>query len=352
MFILIKKATVITLLSIIAISCGNRQDVPPEIQLTGERILIAAEEYSGENPLILYGDTLVAATQWPDHNFSRYIFDGDSLKPLGYMSKKGEGPGESLHSLISHDKNGQLYVMNTIGLNPSSLDAVTGDGSVLSHTQLDTPLGMSYSHKGFLMTDSLTVLLAGFPNDTPGHILTELNFNSQEITPLKFMPDDNFNIAPFVKSSFYTSNSQLCDNGEGKYVYGSGNRRLAFIFTIAGDSVKVLKNLYDEPQEYGACSDGLNYKKTSPILGPVITADMNRIYSLVVDRHVDGTTDYPVFCYGNLVEEFDWNGNRLNTYRLDHLGYLIMTDTERNLHYLFSINPETGEDMIWRYNLK
>ena len=75
------------------------------------------------------------------------------------------------------------------------------------------------------------------------------------------------------------------------------------------------------------------------------------IYVLLMDKDVRGekARTFAESRNGNEVIKYDWNGNIMKAYRLDHVGVnFIVNDTDSEL-FLQSMNSDTGELELYRY---
>ena len=127
-----------------------------------------------------------------------------------------------------------------------------------------------------------------------------------------------------------------------------GEERFAFIFTIEGRSVKVLKELYSELPNY-ECQNDRNYRinKRSGN-GLFIDATSKYIYALLSKQEIVNNFFYS---FGNTIEVYDWNGTLKKTLILDKQGQYIKVSDDNNTLYLFTNNQESGEEEIWMYSL-
>ena len=212
------------------------------------------------------------------------------------------------------------------------------------------------------LSDS-TILLCGIPLDNRRHVFSIMDYKNQKVIPLDFWPEDGMDVPDAVKYSAYSKHSGLLGNGKGRFLYYKtiGNR-FSFIFTVNMDNkVNVVKDLYKEYPDYKAVDEwnhtyaSLNFEELRA------TADENKIFMLLVDSDPEGNLygkmsmeNYSTQMYGNVVELFDWDGNKKNVLYLDHYGKRIFLSEDGKKLYLFSDNntlPTPKEPSIWVYDI-
>ncbi len=211
------------------------------------------------------------------------------------------------------------------------------------------------------LSDS-TILLHGTPTDDYKHIFSIMDYKNQKITPLDFLPEDGVDVPDAVKHDIYTSYSKLYGNGKGRFLYKCGREKYSFIFTIGKDNkVNVVKYLYKVYPEYKA-RDEWNAMLLEPRCEEeCVAVGGNNICMLLADSDPDGNIygkmtmeNYSPFVYGNVVELFDWDGNKKNILYLDHYGQRIFLSEDGKKLYLFSDNnglTTPKEPYIWVYDI-
>lgn len=134
--------------------------------------------------------------------------------------------------------------------------------------------------------------------------------------------------------------SGVYNNHHGRFLYRAGYARLAFIFTIEDNKIKVIKELYsDYPDYIDNKSNGcFLFRKTGRVFPLESAVNDNRIYVLNKDFDKKGNRISGVesVSYGNIIEEFDWDGNMIRRLRLDEFGQDIMLSEDGKTLYLFS----------------
>ena len=216
--------------------------------------------------------------------------------------------------------------------------------------------------RNFCSLSDSTILICAAPFDDCKHLFSIMDYKNQKVIPLDFWPEDGVDAPDFAKHNIYTSNSELYGNGKGHFLYKCRDERYSFIFTIDKDNkVNVVKDLYKVFPDYVAV-DAWNARHTSLSSEELrVATDENNICLLLVDSDPAGRfygklslENYSPFIYGNVVELFDWDGNKKNVLYLDHYGQRIFLSEDGKKLYLFSDNnglTTPKEPYIWVYDI-
>ncbi len=224
---------------------------------------------------------------------------------------------------------------------------------------------ISYGSTNFVLTPDSMLLVGGTPKSDEKHILTVVDFKNNKLIPLDYWPDDGINDVPDIfKSDKYTDNSNVFGNGKGYYLYKGYDRRNAFIFTIDNDKVKIVKSLYAIYPKYKVSTPPLLQLK--PVEYSMrhmeCTANNQHIALLLIDSDINGTRYKEIYSleegkdlsssiFGNVVELYDWEGNKQKVIYLDHYGSsIIMSDDGKKL-LLFADDYIKNIHKIWSYDL-
>ena len=220
----------------------------------------------------------------------------------------------------------------------------------------------SFSGEQFYSLSDSTILLFGMPLDDRRHVFSIMDYKNQKVIPLDFWPEDGMDVPDGAKYNIYTTYSELYGNGKGRFLYKSGRARYLFVFTIDKDNkVNVVKDLYKVYPEYKGV-DEWNARLLSPRSEEeCVAVGENNICVLFVDSDPDGRfygkmslENYSSQIYGNVVELFDWEGNKKNVLYLDHYGQRIFLSDDGKKLYLFSDNnglQTPKEPYIWVYDI-
>ena len=209
----------------------------------------------------------------------------------------------------------------------------------------------------FVSLPNNSLLVAGATLETK-HLFSIIDYKKQEATPLEYWPKDGINCTNLVKQSVYTDNCRLDGNGNGRFLYQCKWSRLAFIFTIEGENINIVKELYSDYPVYKSDEEGLNYifsQKTTTYERFYCTTNNDRIYVLLLDSDRKGKKfDKYVdsYIYGNTVVEYDWEGNKKRTIHLDHFGRdILLSDDNKTLYLMTNDHFNNVVPRIWSYDI-
>ena len=265
------------------------------------------------------------------------------------------------HSLLRMDivmqKNMRLQKL-TVAPNTKSIADINNRTS-WKVFDLSTIPNLKFRSSNFALMPNNKILLGGAPKDNWNHILTIVDYKNNKLIPLDYWPNDGIDtVNAYVKNSVYTDNSQVFTNGCDRYLYKMRERRFAFIFTIDRDKVNILKYLYSDYPKYK--SDGMNKQMLEFSSEEIRCATTNEIISLLLlDSDKNGAKLKKIYLrgenrpwsYGNVVELYDWNGNKRNVIYLDHYGQnILLSDDGRKLYLLYK-DLEDNSSRIWVYDL-
>lgn len=334
-----------------AFGCTNANDKDEIVlPLKGEEIYIDDDVDCGFILKVL-SDTVYAETYGGGYLYQYTVIDNDTLIQGQNFSRRGLGSNEFFCASLGV-RNNEAYIFgNSNGIMKTAKSDAEGNITMLSPLSLQKiAIPSSY----LIVENDSTILLMVAPSIEPHNLFGKYNTNTGEFTPIKYWPDDDFTGAPHSKYRYYVDNSMFQSNGAGKYLYSLGNTNKAFIFSIINDSVVIEHSLYDSPVNYSADADGVNYKYKRP--DNLLKVDSNDSIIVFLDRHLTADGNEPkkgeAGAYGNKVSVWDWDGNKIGEYELDHLVYAIFVNSNDNSFYGKSRDKDTGNDLIWRYRIK
>lgn len=296
------------------------------------------------------------------------------LRKQELLSKRGEN-GLCLNAIVRFAKgqdNSILALSETDGVGVELKEMIVFPNSN-NHADMANPLlwkrydlsqlkGFHSNSHCFVSLPDSKILIAGTPKDDARHILSVIDYKKQVVIPLNYWPEDGIDVPDIVKSTVYTSYSDLYGNGKGRFIYRADKNRYSFIFSIDKDNnINVVKDLYKEYSNY-TVEYGTNPRTLSRNTEELrIATNKDNIYVLLVDSDPEGhiygklpLEEYSLFIYGNSVELYDWDGNKKKILYLDHYGQRIMSSEDGKRLYLFSDdnrsrNPK--EPHIWVYDI-
>ena len=291
-----------------------------------------------------------------------------------FLAKKGEGNNDfsSFTRFAKGQDNSILALSETGGVGVELKEMIVFPNSK-NHADMANPLlwkrydlsqlkGFHSNSHCFVSLPDSKILIAGTPKDDARHILSVIDYKKQVVIPLNYWPEDGIDVPDIVKSTVYTSYSDLYGNGKGRFIYRADKNRYSFIFSIDKDNnINVVKDLYKEYSNY-TVEYGTNPRTLSRNTEELrIATNKDNIYVLLVDSDPEGhiygklpLEEYSLFIYGNSVELYDWDGNKKKILYLDHYGQRIMSSEDGKRLYLFSDdnrsrNPK--EPHIWVYDI-
>lgn len=257
-------------------------------------------------------------------------------------------------SLLLLDASGRLSSLVTIK-NNTNIESIK-DKSDWKHKRLTNLSQFMCTSDNFLPISDSKILVPGAPADQIGHVLSIVDYQNMSIQPLEFWPNDGVETDSVVKQGIYANYGMVFGNNNGRYMYHCGKECYAFIFTIDGNKINVVKELYSKYPDYEDLGDHMNYKiKSSGVERLACQADENYVYVLFKDSDIKGhkITEYEhQSIYGNILEVYDWDGQKQKEIKLDHYGQRIMLDGDKILLLSDDYWGEEPNPEIWIYNLE
>ena len=319
------------------------------------------------NKLISIGDnwTKYYCSELTDKELTKeelFVKMGEADNELGFVDKFAKRPDSSI--CVLHYAGNHFITLKDMVVIPNS-KSLADMKNFSSWKRYDlSRIKEKYRFSGdqFCSLSDSTILIEGTPLDNCKHIFSIMDYKNQKVTPLEFLPEDGVDVPGAVKHDIYTIYSKLYGNGKGRFLYKCGREKYSFIFTIDKDNkVNVVKYLYKVYPKYKA-RDEWNAMLLSPRSEEeCVAVGENNICILFADSDPDGRfygemtmENYSPYIYGNVVELFDWDGNKKNVLYLDHYGQRIFLSEDGKKLYLFSDNNNLQtpkEPYIWVYDI-
>lgn len=345
-------------------SCKMGQDeIVSEVSINGS--LVKTDSINVDKmPLLLSGNLLVSLDYMRGKAYFGGMLSKNELTQSEILAEVGHGRNEFQQLAFAKGENNSLYLLN-YPFTCNGLESITyvpkadsirhvKDTSKWKRFSLrDLPAFFCFVESFVSLSDS-TILVLGTPVNEVGHIFSIVDFKNKKISPLDYWPNDKVDCDSLPKHSIYTQYSKIYSNGEGKYVYQLGRDRFAFIFSIEGNHVNVIKTLHEVYPDYKEDRDKLNYviKHYNPE-GMDCVASSKNVYLLLTDSDKDGNKLKKMSdpLYGNTVEVYDWDGNKQKIILLDKSGQRIMISDDNKVLYLFVRDYREDKYEIWSYDL-
>lgn len=347
---------------IILVSCNNyAEEIKCDISLNGKIVKISPAD-SYKFPRILINDILISGK---DEHYCSSLTNKECSK-AEFLFKFGNGHNEFQFISFGRGVDNSLLLLDhpMVGNKIKSLTIVKTDSiESLKDTKnwekynlLGLP-AFRFTTRWFASLSDSTILVTGAPYDAIGHLFSIIDFKNQKLQPLEYWPDDGVNCDSLPKHSVYADNSRLYGNGKGHFLYKCNNERFAFVFSIVGNKINVIKELYSVFPDYTSDKTKQNYiyKHLSPKTIECTASDSN-IYVLLRDSDRKGNMLDELknpYVYGNIVQVFDWDGNIVKTILLDKYGQDVFVSEDNKTLYLFTKDyfEEESKPEIWAYEL-
>ena len=344
------------------ISCNYNTDEDEtewDVSLSGQKLEIDEVDIY-KYPRILVNDIFISGNN---------DFYGSKIEKLSCQKSEllfhfGKGHNEFQIMAFAKGCDNSLMLLNFVGDKLLSLTVIGTDsvGSMKDNTKwkkydFSKLPPIRFSSLYFSSMSDSTILIGGAPYDALGHILSIIDFKNQKVYPLEYWPKDEVKCDSMIKMAVYTDNSRVFANGKGHYLYQCNNERFAFVFSIEGNKVKVIKELFSVYTDYAVDKSGINYKYNSLSTKALeCTANNSNIYALLRDSNRKGEKlkkwKNP-YIFGNIVQIYDWDGNKVKTICLDKYGQDLLVSEDNKTLYLLNLDYFEGdsEPEIWVYDI-
>jgi len=367
-FYMTKKNITTTLLFVALYSCSpHHQETVPVETLEG-RMVVLDSAYYGMKATQLCGNLLFTWSKSPEETCCIGVLSRDSLTNYQGGFCRGHGHNEFQEVVVGQGKDSCIYIVALPSTYNRILSLTKIDETESIETLKNAEVWKKYalsdlpafrcSFDDFISISDSTILVPGAPYGDIEHLMSIIDFKNRKLMPLDYWPEDGSQVSGFVKLGVYTDNCRLLGDGTSRFLYVCGEGNFAFIFSIEGNSVKVIKELYSLLPQYEYMGDDkigrMNYIiKNRPIRRFRPDANSDHIYVLLQEKDIEGdfAENWRTSVCGNIVEVYDWDGNLEKKIELDHLGDDIKVSAKDDLLYLFSENPKTGDPEIWVYDL-
>ena len=347
-------AVVAVLMSTVLPSCLQKTVSADEpIALTGEMCQLDSQFMGSVFPMY-NGEFFVMSSWLPDEALYIARVDGLDFKTDSLRLPIGDGPKEFREAVPLLLDSTLLLLDGTMG-RTSSFTAIPLNSP--DYTNSKSWQRTAYADMGslrmpsvsFVAIDDTTMLVASseFMSANTFSIIDVKNGTYRE---LDWSPDDGFSGPGIVKGGAYADNAYLYSHGD-KYYYQCGEGHYGFIFTIEGDKVNVVKELFSEFPDYLAAPDGLNYniRRKDGAMYTAAATDKH-IYTHKRVYEYDGVRATQVA--GTEVHAYDWDGNEVAEYQIDRMSsYIFVSPDDKYLFACSHDDDDYDKTVIMRYTL-
>lgn len=348
-------------------SCAssNEDQIEPE-NLVGKK-MISVSANNDKYPCFVMNNDLLISSSVVDHSFYCSTLKENKWDKAEILFERGnghkefhniglcDGPNNSLWVLDCPMSANALYSLTSIP-DTRSMSAIRNKDSWDRYDLKGISNFLCFAENPVMVSDS-TFLVLGAPCNDLGHLFSLVNFKTQKVTPLNFWPNDGIKCDIIPKASLYLCNSKIYGDGKGHYLYHCSRGRYAFLFSIDGNNVNVIKTIYSDYPIYGMDNSKLNWVINASSYKPKelrSTATKEKIYVLLIDCDKNGKKYEKLptnrFMLGNVVEIYDWEGNKERVLHLDKCGTLISVSRDNKKLYLHD-GTSTMDEPIWVYDL-
>lgn len=360
------KYTIYFLLSLITISCSDKNDVPvEELQLSGIAIDIDSSSIFRQ-PQIILGDNVITMETFGKKNGQVGFLKDNKLGKTDSLFEVGKGHNEFTYIKFAKGVDNSLLLLDgtirsfsmTVIPNAQNIDSLKNKSNWKRYSLKNMESVLTQGSNFYTMSDS-TILMCATPDKYYGHIMSIIDYKNQTCQPLDFWPDDGIEIDSLVKCRVYTGNSEIYGNGKSRYLYNLYNDGLyTFIFSIDNNKVNVVKDLYTKYPIYKTANH-MDIIRES-IIPEKITCEASDkyIYLMHLDSDKEGNKiDKDVRRHqtlnSNTIDVYDWDGNLLKRLKLDHYGARLMLSDDNSILYLLTDSYWDGDvnPQIWSYDL-
>lgn len=364
-----KKYILIILACFTFFSCSEKKELlVNEVCLTGSTINIDSSNVI-KYPWIIMGEKVISMKIFGNRDWYISSLKNNELGKSEHLFNVGNGHNEFKYLKFAKGNNNTLFLFDaifrpfsmTVIPNVKSIDDLKNSSKWKKYNLKDMEPIYTLGRNFYPMSDS-TILMCATPDrfPGPGYLMSIIDYKNKTCQPLDFWPDDGIKIDSLIKCQVYAYESKIYGNGKGHYLYLCDRERYSFIFSIDGNKVNVVKDLYTTYSKYTTKNHIDPIKERVRTEGLACDTNDDYIYLLLTDTDrtgekvdIDEFNRRPRYLYGNTIEIYDWNGKLLKRLKLDHSGRRIILSDEGKTLYLFTDDYFEGEvnPQIWSYTL-
>lgn len=352
------------LFGLLCFSCTVNNKDSKTIELSAQ-FLQSDSLITSAGVLCSFNDTLILRANHQDFLYHKYKIYGDSIKQIGKLVKRGNGPNELLmdngEMVNKHTRRIMAYESNSC----QALEVIDQD-SIVEYRAINAfkQPNQIFIMRGAYRNDSnlLACLINTRSQDT---WFGNLNINSGQLTLLHgFNPDDGFTEPIITKQWLYNSGARIKKHPINDwYAYTCDEGLYLEIFKIIDSQIVGRKILLDLYPQYHVDTDGISPTgfPGSQLMGMQIDVTEKAIYVTFSDMTHD---DFRALASGQKVKKlskpgmedgmdnnlyiFDWEGNLIQTYELSHpIANIAASESDKEIYGI--TEDEDGEFRVVKY---
>lgn len=281
--------------------------------------------------------------------------------------REGNGPCEFNVWSSNYDrKNRRLYFLENSGVMSHaasvSTDAIENLYDISTWQQIGrlSQIKNFNGRTGFVPLADGRLLVVGAGFGSPNY-LSLVNYETLDVKPLDFWPNDGFKGDNGIKQNVYMNNSLLYRNYKtNRLLYVCGLGKYMKLFELEGDSIVFEKDIMDTFPLYTVQSDGLNYGYGEGCEQGFYTYTTDSLIYVRSTEYVASKTKpfwkttykgYP-YNYSDRLWVFNWDGELVRKYQLDTPFYDFIVDAGDRVLYVTTEDMDTQEVLMKRYLLE
>ena len=260
-----------------------------------------------------------------------YIFSLPDAQFVNSFGIKGQGPDDFFYSVFCDGSFNHLYIWGYADIRKINKFSINNEGELIFQTgiSLNEPKIMNQIH---LLKDSF-IIYNTFPEDLS---LKKIDLSNQEkVKEVHFKKDNDSN-----ESAFQSNRGNLAASNNGiAYLYLYRDKIDFFDLDL-----NLKTAIEDESKKNINIKKNIQYYKDNTLYYTTQYAGEKSLYALCKGSSLNDKLNSMSSC----IKEYDWNGNQIAVYNLDHALELFVVNEDEKKLYGYSIN---NPDVFLVYNL-
>ena len=327
--------------------------------LTGEIMRTNNPFFKGLDNPVVFENYLI--TKYPNSEsiFTLSQLRNDSLIYIGEFLSNGRGPAEMMSPNLFYIASSKQIVIYDNSNRSNKVFYINAD-SLENIFNTKSWKKINIKHIGELsdlypLEDYTFLGMLRYGNNATNQMFFYIDTN--RITGLNILyPEDNSGVTDF-NIKYYAYQGTLKKHPyKNRFVYSAERNRYLHIFDYASDSLFSVSTPLSQYPNYTVNADGRNiHISSSDYFGSLSIQTTDRhIYLLMNDatyahiREQKPINGHP-WNYSNTVYVFDWEGNPIKKYILDHFAESFFIDSQDQ--YLYGNSDTTNGIELYRYKI-